>query len=196
MRLIAIKYFNRLTALYLINHNLCVESVHASFINETPGLYTSETRVTTCRSGCSSVSLIYLSLTSLPLWSTCFSPGGLGSVRWRLWRVVPPGVCGRDLWDGRDGGLHLLRVQPQGGRGQGRSLAGSRRECSVGCSCVQHCPPCHPETATQHSGRQLALPLWAEARVHTQCQSLCPGKTDLTDILPFLTDWPVRWTES
>lgn len=39
--------------------------------------------------------------------------GGLGSVRRRVWQVVPPGVCGCDLRDGRERGLHLHRLHPQ-----------------------------------------------------------------------------------
>lgn len=39
--------------------------------------------------------------------------GGLGSVRRRVWQVVPPGVCGCDLRDGWGGGLHLHRLHPQ-----------------------------------------------------------------------------------
>lgn len=53
---------------------------------------------------------------------TCVSvfPGGLGSVRWWLWWVVPPGVRGRVVRNGREWGLHLRGLLPQGRRGRRR----------------------------------------------------------------------------
>ncbi len=47
-----------------------------------------------------------------------FFPGGLGAVRRRLRRVVPPGVRGRVVRDGRERRLHLRGLLPQGRRGE------------------------------------------------------------------------------
>lgn len=60
-------------------------------------------------------------------------PGGLGPVRRRLRRVVPPGVRGGFLRDGRDRGLHLLALLRESGRrgvrqgGERRGAVGVRR---------------------------------------------------------------------
>lgn len=45
-------------------------------------------------------------------------PGGLGAVRRRLRRVVPPGVRGCVLRDGRERRLHLHGLLPEGRRGE------------------------------------------------------------------------------
>lgn len=57
--------------------------------------------------------------------SPCVSPGGLGAVRRRLRRVVPPSVRGCVVRDGRERGLHLHGLLAQGGRrGRGRGRRG------------------------------------------------------------------------
>lgn len=54
--------------------------------------------------------------------------GGLGAVRRRLRRVVPPGVRGRVVRDGRERGLHLRGLLAQGRRRPfGRGGGGPRR---------------------------------------------------------------------
>lgn len=57
-------------------------------------------------------------------------PGGLGPVRRRLRRVVPPGLRRRFLRDGRDRGLHLLGLLRESGRGGDRR--GGERRGAVG----------------------------------------------------------------
>lgn len=47
-------------------------------------------------------------------------PGGLGAVWWRLRRVVPPGVRGRVVWNGRERGLHLHGLFAEGRRSERR----------------------------------------------------------------------------
>lgn len=55
------------------------------------------------------VSFIVISHASLPA-----SPGGLGAVRRRLRRVVPPGVRGSVVRNGRERRLHLRGLLPEG----------------------------------------------------------------------------------
>lgn len=125
------------------------------------------------------VSLIVISHASLPA-----PPGGLGAVRRRLRRVVPPGVRGSVVWNGRERRLHLRGLLPEGRRHLLRwqlSRRGSRRgEChsavhvhvrrraepAVGAcrgllvSCALHVTPqpsSIPSAAAGASAGQLAL---------------------------------------
>lgn len=58
-----------------------------------------------------------------------YFPGRLGSVWWRLWRVVPPGLCGCVMRDGREWGLHLHGLFPEGHRWRNDRRGGVGGEC-------------------------------------------------------------------
>ena len=65
----------------------------------------------------------------------CVCPGGLGAMRRRLRRVVPPGVRRRVVRDGGERGLHLHGLLPEGdwrGRGDGGGGSGGGKRGVAG----------------------------------------------------------------
>lgn len=79
------------------------------------------------------VSLTFLNLSRGLFFSFLpYFTGWLGSVWWRLWRVVPPGLCGCVMRDGREWGLHLHGLLPEGCRWRNdrRGGVGGERRCA------------------------------------------------------------------
>lgn len=88
-----------------------------------------------CSNVASLLSLLILTHVSASVFLRVFL-GGLGAVRRRLRWVVPPGVRGRVVRNGRERGLHLHRLLPESRRGErgrhDRGGGGWGERCSAG----------------------------------------------------------------